>query len=565
MENKITEKNKIKEKNNNSNNNNKIDPSIFKNLKKNKPVKEQIKLDSKGKEIKITKKDLENELLKSSYEDYNSQKRSDNLILEILLIFGICIIIAWVFFEYIGYIPEDDGILDIFNPLENFQSNRENIEIEKRYDSVREFPEFRTINENDNYKQFVDNWDLLNDINFKKISTENNNLLSNYRELTEKQFINLMNISQVKINNQFLLKYNLDNFEKNTTDFNIVYDYQNTSNQEFINELFIENNCKIVIAHILGSLNKQFLISDLITQNHKFEPFILMSRKVIKIYKIKFNVNSNPNNDNIYVFKIIFNIGRLYKTHHFNLTTFACIKNPNSNKMKIKLNSKLNGMSVDKININDNIAYLINSNTPEQKPIFNNTTNIFDKTNELSNNNSSKFISNKIYGPLERNQTKLDIDNNKFSTIIQSSLRQINKNKENDYREKYKCFHPEARDKIIEVNNKIHCESIHDDLNNNFGVWDKPCLKNTDCPYFKANKNYNNNFGGCKNDKTCEMPVGVSRLGYTKVLKGSEPLCHNCINENDTKCCQEQKNKNLYPNLNSPDYIFLNDNLIRNQ
>ena len=47
------------------------------------------------------------------------------------------------------------------------------------------------------------------------------------------------------------------------------------------------------------------------------------------------------------------------------------------------------------------------------------------------------------------------------------------------------------------VQNKIQCESVDD---NGTGVWDKSCVYNEDCPYFKRNRNYPNSRGGCMTD-----------------------------------------------------------------
>jgi len=86
------------------------------------------------------------------------------------------------------------------------------------------------------------------------------------------------------------------------------------------------------------------------------------------------------------------------------------------------------------------------------------------------------------------------------------------------------------------------------------GIWDNICLKNTDCPFYKANKNYDNESGGCKNDM-CEMPLNIKQLGPKTYDKKKQPFCHNCPN-NEHTCCDKQKNNKL---LKSPDYAFEND------
>ena len=96
------------------------------------------------------------------------------------------------------------------------------------------------------------------------------------------------------------------------------------------------------------------------------------------------------------------------------------------------------------------------------------------------------------------------------------------------------------------------------------GIWDTPCKKDTDCPFFKANKNYPNEYGSCSKGY-CEFPLGIVPLGYRVYSKEVSPLCYNCKNPDSFNCCKEQENRKKYPNLKSPDYIFPGDNGIRKE
>lgn len=84
--------------------------------------------------------------------------------------------------------------------------------------------------------------------------------------------------------------------------------------------------------------------------------------------------------------------------------------------------------------------------------------------------------------------------------------------------------------------------------------WDKPCTTNDECPFYQANKNYKNYRGGCV-DGYCEFPLGIRRISFREYDRSSEPVCHGC-NKNTILCCNEQKDKTLYPHLRSPDYVF---------
>lgn len=505
------------------------------------------------------------------------------LFAEILFIVLIFIVVMWSFLEYIGYIPEDDGILHIIDPYQNF---RENIKIDKKYNSEREFPKFINIKNNNNYQDFVNNWDIENDVSFlKNINMDKDTIYSRYIELNKDQFQNLLNLTANKINNKYNLAYNIDNFDimYKIINFIKIYNYKGIgvektseglinmpkSNKNFIDIVILNKDIihKIITANILGALNNALINSNYNSEYHKFIPYKLINSRVIDIYKSK--------TSNIIIFKILYNVGRKYRSNNYNFTSHILIEgltnslltnlSTNLKKnlgLKLRVVFDLNGMPLDKI-ITDNRIYKLDGR-PEQKQIFDKSTNLIDKITNLNDKNNSKLINDDFFGVLENNPKKLNIELAKYNKINNNILKQIEKNKDNDVRHEYKCFHPKARDSIIEVDNEIHCISKHSKYDNNIGIWDKPCSKNEDCPYYKANKNYDNNFGGCKNNKTCEMPIGITRIGYTKILKGSESLCHGCLDISTNKCCEEQYDKSKYPNLKSPDYMFESDYTIRN-
>lgn len=117
----------------------------------------------------------------------------------------------------------------------------------------------------------------------------------------------------------------------------------------------------------------------------------------------------------------------------------------------------------------------------------------------------------------------------------------------------------------LSIEQKELCESKYDVMGNPKllrTVWDRPCQKNEDCPFFKANKNYNNSRGGCDKDGFCEFPVGVKRVAYTQYDdKGPfAPFCYQCSDPDDPKCCEKQKGSWA---LVSPDYAFANDTRAR--
>jgi hypothetical protein len=143
----------------------------------------------------------------------------------------------------------------------------------------------------------------------------------------------------------------------------------------------------------------------------------------------------------------------------------------------------------------------------------------------------------------------------------------------------HKCFKPNG-DEYPEAKTSNACLSVDPNMEKT-GVWDKECQKDEDCPFFQANKNYPNNFGGCSKG-VCQLPVGMKRIGFKHYTK-DKPLCYNCnlkdevmtadgysvISERQcsgiecNKCCDIQLKKTIYPDMKSPDFVFENDQIER--
>lgn len=110
----------------------------------------------------------------------------------------------------------------------------------------------------------------------------------------------------------------------------------------------------------------------------------------------------------------------------------------------------------------------------------------------------------------------------------------------------------------VDAKNKFDCI-------NAAGVWDSPVRNNTECPYYMSNSNYPNVFGG-KKGYSCDVPLGVKLLGYRNpsVDPKDAPLCYNCkdkLTGQGTlgRCCEDQKDNQMYPKLETPDYAFGGD------
>tara|TARA_B110000977_G_scaffold198552_1_gene283658 strand:- start:310 stop:1476 length:1167 start_codon:yes stop_codon:yes gene_type:complete len=114
---------------------------------------------------------------------------------------------------------------------------------------------------------------------------------------------------------------------------------------------------------------------------------------------------------------------------------------------------------------------------------------------------------------------------------------------------------------LIKAENKFDCENsfkFYGDPKPQ-GLWDRKCEKNEDCLFYKANTNYDNDFGKCTNG-TCQLPLNMEKIGYRYYNPNKKPYCYNCTTK-DWKsvtylgeCCDEQKKQGK-----SPDYAFKGD------
>jgi len=140
--------------------------------------------------------------------------------------------------------------------------------------------------------------------------------------------------------------------------------------------------------------------------------------------------------------------------------------------------------------------------------------------------------------------------NRKTSRIFLTLIRRAEENPTYDIR--YECY-----DQPL-IKSRGLCESAFDST----GVkpkpvmqWDRRCESNEECPFYQANKNYKNYYGGCI-DGYCQMPLGLRQIAYRSYDKSSKPMCYNCRDKSNPYCCEDQKNKSKYPTLKSPDYAF---------
>ena len=148
---------------------------------------------------------------------------------------------------------------------------------------------------------------------------------------------------------------------------------------------------------------------------------------------------------------------------------------------------------------------------------------------------------------------------------------------QNALQNSYVCFayDKESKDPIgqpVYAVNRNDCENKYNMMGyvKPPGVWDRPCKSDSECIFYGQNKNYENSYGKCYRGY-CELPLNMGPLGYHYYIehKSKKPLCYNCKSKDwlpNTEldyCCEEQKDREKYPFLKSPDYAFRGDGLSR--
>lgn len=175
-------------------------------------------------------------------------------------------------------------------------------------------------------------------------------------------------------------------------------------------------------------------------------------------------------------------------------------------------------------------------NDIENKKIGVLTTNKYEEE-------KNKLIKFKINGDAVQYYIKIDITQNQFI------------NNTNKFEPSYQCYEDNS------ILTKTECVSEVDKNGNNklSYHWDKPCVKNTECPFYLSNKNYKNERGGCV-DGYCEIPIGLKRTSYktydTNITEKNYPRCHGCDINDGPDCCEKQSLNNK---SKTPDYMFNND------
>ena len=222
-------------------------------------------------------------------------------------------------------------------------------------------------------------------------------------------------------------------------------------------------------------------------------------------------------------------------------------------------------------------------NTLAYVGFFENDSPVITKGAFIGRNSTDDVLLSDYYNPNEITQEIINKNFWNSFTIDKdpNSIANLQKKYEEGYKLKnqYACFNIdyEGGEKdyyILPYISRESCESSYDAYGKkkSVGIYDTPCKKDEECPFFQINQNYENNYGKCMESGYCELPINMKPIGYHYFKNNDSdlPLCYNCdskkefnVSTNMDSCCDEQYDKKKYPFLKSPDYAFLKDSLER--
>ena len=295
----------------------------------------------------------------------------------------------------------------------------------------------------------------------------------------------------------------------------------------------LEKLFSILKLYLISLINIQLIKNG---QSHKAHPFQFLRIINSELLGIEI-ILEEPSSINL-VFNII--TYRQFKTHSFNIQSrINCSIGDNINCKIIELEllgttmqndlpvSQLGMTKLVKGHLGNSIGSPISNqgitgNMEQKQNIpFEKMKEEWIKSNDLQNEKISSIAGkfNKSTYGLEGNE---DISAEQIDVIAQKSA-------EKGYTPQlygnYKCFgvYPDGNVATLnEIEDPVTCQSYIPEINS-VGVWDSPCGKNEECPYY-TETGEGVKYGCNVNDGKCVMPAGVVRIGYKQTSKYSDRL-----------------------------------------
>lgn len=342
------------------------------------------------------------------------------------------------------------------------------------------------------------------------------------------------NINKHRINNLdslldtlYHLKKNINNAHTLTSDNKIILfnNIINNLEKEKLSRLIsLFQICKI---YIISLINIKLLE---LVQSHKAHPFQFL--RIINSENIGILLPQSTSSKQV---ALVFNIvtHRKFKTHGFNIQCVINCKlvdgNISCNITSLELlgTPMQNDLPVDKIGMTKMLKgyhHISGNGSPISKDGI--TGNIEEKLNIPKEKLEQEWINkNKL---MNDNIRTVRLNTSTYGVDGSDDIDQKQKDKISELSASqgyspqlygsYKCFgvYPDGQSKTLnEIEDPITCQSYIPELDS-IGVWDSPCKEDLECPFY----NQENGKNGCiEAEGVCEMPVGITRIGFKKYSK----------------------------------------------
>ena len=502
------------------------------------------------------------------------------------------------------------------NNIKNIDNKEHSLYYTDAYTYSKKYKDYKILTICPTHKYLI----LVSNKRIKLIS--DNSLNIGYLNENDKHLFQIIIKSQINYTN--LDNYNFVKIEKNEIIdklFNLknldIFIYFNSINNPLFNKLIKQNdfnlvsyNYKISELEFTTDIDEKIKISGGDSENSLDEnllkfylPFYKKKIQIISREKDNSNDNNNFNYNTILIDTLLFSFNDdtegktmnldkfkelyIYILNYFNqflkinyyLQHFDFLKISEEwslNKQKNgkfknvmekfkSLEFKINKKDLIAINLkNDVVTYKFN------KLLINGIPLKVGDTLYSEINTGNESIISKIIGYEPYVKTKIT-DNIKKYQVIKIDYKYVYVNEINDkediinlennnFEPLYRCYQDSS------ITSKAECIDTTDktDIEKPSYNWDRPCNKNTECPFYLSNKNYLNERGGCNNGY-CEFPIGIKRKSYReyddKYTENNHPKCLGCGINDSKDCCdkQQKSSKTKGSKYKSADYIFKND------
>lgn len=331
---------------------------------------------------------------------------------------------------------------------------------------------------------------------------DNVNYLSGYREYNtdlvyNKDTVRNYNAGINEENHMLEQAFSLQREIPIATMNNVISSLKSKYHEYNITALSVYNSLKeqnkinylVLCYHLLFQINEDLIEKKLSDEHHNFSFFELKKTILLNFDKEKKQI------------KFAINIARKDKIFDFTIEALTEVKavsltNVSGKKVVVKY------VSLDLKGINSDYSFdrvKYDNQLPKNRGLLIDDTrklnylSALEKTNQIIENNYQTYGLNPKYQDEKSKKILLYPDYGCFN--INNETHEVDE---------------------LDTQNPLKCQSFWESENyRKNGIWDKKCKAHIECPFYQTGRE--GDLGGCF-DGVCEMPLGITRVGYKKYL-----------------------------------------------